>query len=172
VTMSNYWALRSWEWSVLETVGEKNIPQASYFVYKLLADTWQNSFCPATVRCGKIELNLERKVEFKAPSHPSLVAGASINAKRTQTAILLVNRALERNTTVTVHLTGGNLSTGKWTFEVLAAKPSAVNTPQTPNALKLTSRSVQVLGSQAVKVVMPPCSSGVLYRKNEKGAKP
>jgi alpha-L-arabinofuranosidase len=172
VTMSNYWALRSWEWSVLETVEEKNIPQAPYFVYKLLADTWQDSFCPATVRCGKIELNLERKVEFKAVSHPSLVAGASINATQTQTAVLLVNRALERDTNVTVHLTGGSFPAEKGIFTILAAKPSAVNTPQTPNALKLTSRSVQVLGPQAVKVVMPPCSIGVLYWKNEKGSKP
>ncbi len=172
VEFSNYWTLRGWQWSLIELDGNKILPQSAYFVYKLFADFWQENYCPSKVRCGTIDLDASRKAEFKQPTHPALVAGGSVSRGKDRVAVMLVNRALDNNTNVTVHLTGGNFVEGKWMFEVLAAKPSAVNTPQTPNALKLRRHPIQFLETQTIRCIMPPCSIGVLYWKNEKGSKP
>ncbi len=161
VEVSNYWTLRGWEWSLMEIDGEKLVPQAAYYAYKLFADHWQSSYCPATVRSGRIELNPERKAEFKTPTHPALVAGASINAERTRLSVMLVNRALDHQTKVTVRTKAGKFIGKTAKLTVMAAKPEAVNTAQTPNTLGLKELPAQLSGTE-IQCLLPPCSVGVV----------
>jgi len=118
------------------------------------------------VRCGKIELNLERKKEFKAPSHASLTAGDSIDAKRTRLAILLVNRAVEKSTAVTVQLKNTGFTGRSVRFDVLSSRPDAVNTVKTPNLIKIRQLPAQLTGS-TINCRIPSCSAGVLYMEGD-----
>jgi alpha-L-arabinofuranosidase len=139
------------------------VPQAPYFVYKLYADFWQELFCPANVTCGTIELSPMRKAEFRQPSHAALVAGASIDRKKTRVAVLLVNRALKNQTMVKVDLNGRAFTIRSAKLTLMSATPDAVNTAATPKVLGLKTVPVSVKSAGSVECVLPPCSVGMLF---------
>jgi alpha-L-arabinofuranosidase len=163
VETSNYWTLKGWQWSLVDLIDNKIVPQAPYYVYKMYTDHWQALFCPTKVTCGTIELSPMRKAEFRQPSHAAFVAGASTDKQKSKVAVMLVNRALEKNTKVTVHVRSNSFSINSARLTLMSAEPYAVNTAATPSVLGLKRDSVTMKSSKAVECVLPPCSVGMLF---------
>jgi len=163
VEVGNYWTLRGWAWSLLELSDGRAIPQGAWFAYRLFGADRQSEYSPAKVRSGEIILHPRFGSEFGGVSRPALTAGATVNQAKTVGTVLLVNRALDRSTEVTIRLNGLPHKIGQANLEVLAAPPEAVNTASSPDALQLTSLPVQsVPGSNVLKCTLPPCSIGKL----------
>jgi len=168
VAVSNYWTIRGWHWSLIELADKKVIPQVPYLVYKLFADYEQTRFIPAAVRAGSIELDPARKTEFRRPTHPTLVAGGSIDPDQTRLTVFLINRALNNPTTVTVKFTGQTFRPKRCTLRVLAAEPNTVNTAENPSAAKIIDTPVQQIAPNAAKCTLPPCAVAALIWEGEK----
>ncbi len=169
--VSNYWSLRSWEWSLLvepsDDVKGKPIRQAPYYVFTMFANDWQNHACQTSVEAGSISLTKERSEEFKQNTHPALTAGASISRDGKRLAVLLVNRALEQSTKVTVQLEGTKFLPKNARMQLLAAPPYAVNTAESPEAVRLRKGKVVLNRLNQVKCILPPCSAAMLVIDGE-----
>jgi len=161
VAVSNYWTLRGWEWSVLELYDGKIVPQGAYVAYRLFADYKQDRVCETAVRCGQLILNDSRREEFKRPAHPSLTAGATVDAAGKRIAVLLVNRALDGPTAVTIKLADEALAGGSCRLSLMSGPPDAINDAEHPQAIRITDGTIEMTGPGTARCTLPPCSIGL-----------
>lgn len=165
VQLCNYWTLRGEQWDLIDLSEDGNvILQAPYFVYNLYGYYWQDYFCDTTVSCGTIDLTA-----WNQGYPPALRAGCSISKSHKRVAVMLINRALNQATSVSVTL-NDNRSTPftatKAFLKIMSSAPEAVNTEETPNALSIQLSSVILTGPRSAQCTIPPCSIGLLFFEN------